>query len=376
MEYLENKIYLEDIKIALQQTVELEKLKRKRILVLGATGLIGSFLVDCLRYANTAMGLGMQVIAAGRNKERLVDRFGNQEKNNQKDNKEYRVTTEKITIGSCEVRSSQKQEEYFGWKEATENVQLLECDVTELDMHKLKETGLAFPDIIIHAASGAYPKAFRETPVEVMLANFLGVHKVLELARKNPGSRVLFVSSGEAQEEVDHLSVRGCYPVSKKAAETLCLSYLQEYQTDVVIARPCHTFGPNVTTVDNRATAQFIECAVRNEDIVLKSAGQQVRSFAYVADCVSGLLTVLTCGEAGAVYGVAADESCSIREFAEYCAKAVRKQVTFVEGTNAEKAEVTPIMEQIVENEELKKLGWKPKYTIAQGIKRSINIRK
>ena len=338
MNYLENKNYLEDIKTALQHTVALEKLKDKSILVLGATGLIGSFLVDCLQYANKAMDMNLQIVAAGRSRERLTERFG----------------------------------------EETESLEILECDVTDLNIEKLAEKGEkdAHIDIIIHGASGAYPRAFRETPVEVMLANFLGVHNVLELARRNPGSRVLFISSGEAQEEVDHLSVRGCYPVSKKAAETLCLSYLQEYQTDVVIARPCHTFGPNVTAADNRATAQFIECAVQNKDIVLKSAGQQVRSFAYVADCVSGLLTVLTCGEAGAVYGVAAEEACSIREFAECCAKAAGKKVVFTEGTNAEKAEATPIMEQIVKNGELKKLGWKPAYTVERGIGQSISIRK
>ena len=341
MNYLGNRLYLDDIKTALKQTIALEKLKGKRILVLGATGLIGTFLVDCLRYANVVMSMNMTIVAVGRSRERLVERFCNEEE-------------------SCCLES--------GW------LQYIECDVTELDVDKLATTGDTSVDIIIHAASGAYPKAFRETPVEVMLANFVGTHRVLELARKNPDCRVLYVSSGEVQEEVDHLSVRACYPMSKRAAETLCLSYLQEYGTDVVIARPCHTFGANVTKADNRATAQFIECAVQNRDIVLKSAGSQVRSFAYVADCVSGLLTVLTCGVAGAVYGVAAEEACSIREFAEMCAKAAGTRVVFAEGTAVEKAEATPIMQQIVSNEALRGLGWEPVYTVKGGIRNSVRI--
>lgn len=208
------------------------------------------------------------------------------------------------------------------------------------------------------------------------MANLQGTYQVCELARKNPGCRVLYVSSGEVQEEVDHLSTRACYPVSKKAAETLCLCYLNEYDVDVVIGRPCHTFGANVTTSDNRATAQFIACASAGEDIVMKSAGQQRRSFAYVGDCVSGLLTLVTKGNAGQVYGVASDEVYSIREFAEGCAQSAGRQVVFQEANVTERAESSPIAQQIIDNETLKELGWTPIFSIREGIEHSVLIQK
>lgn len=329
MSYLDNDLYLTDVVNTIEQTRDFEYFTDKNILILGATGLIGSFLTDCLLYANQIKRMNLHVFAVSRSKARLEERFGQE----------------------------------------TESLQFVESDVTILEFDKPV-------DVIIHAASYAYPRAFREKPVETMLANMLGTHRVLENARKNPGCSVLYVSSGEVQEEVNHLSTRACYPVSKKAGETLCLSYMKEYQVDVRIARPCHTFGANVTGEDNRATAQFIACASNDQDIIMKSAGGQVRSFAYVADCVSGLMTILTCGKAGQMYGVASDETCSIRQFAERCAESVQKQVIFQEANETERTEASPIKGQIIDNTELKLLGWAPRFSIEQGIEHCVNIQK
>lgn len=329
MGYLDNELYLTDIIKTIEQTKKFDYFNNKSILVLGATGLIGSFLTDCLLHANRMTNRNIHIHAVSRNRKRLEERFG----------------------------------------EESEHFHFIEEDVTAL------EIGTPV-DVIIHAASYAYPRAFREKPVETMLSNMLGTHRVLEMARKNPGCRVLYISSGEVQEEVDHLSTRACYPLSKKAGETLCLSYIQEYQVDVRLARPCHTFGANATSEDNRATAQFIAAASSNQDIRLKSAGDQVRSFAYVADCVSGLLTILTRGQAGKVYGVSSDETCSIRQFAEQCAESVQRQVVFQAANDIERAEASPIKEQRIDNTELKALGWVPAFSIGQGIEHSVKIQK
>lgn len=329
MIFLKNETYRKDIVTTLENSKELKSLINKKILVLGATGLIGSFLTDCLIYANHVNAMNMQIFAVSRSRKHLEIRFGKE----------------------------------------TDGLHFVEGDVMSL------KTGIS-PDVVIHAASYAYPRAFREKPVETMLANVVGTDNVLRAACRYPGCRVLYVSSGEVQEEVDHLSTRACYPISKKAGETLCLSYIQEYQVDAVVARPCHTFGANVTGEDNRATAQFIANASKDQDIVLNSPGVQQRSFAYVADCVSGLLTVLTCGTTGQVYGIATDEVWSIRQFAEKCARTVQRQVVCREADTMEQAEASPIKEQIIDNGKLKSLGWKPAFTIAQGIEHSVKIRK
>ena len=327
MNDFQNRLYWSDIESVVRNTKNMNFFTGKNILILGASGLIGSFLADCLIYAIEAGMIASHIYVVSRNYSHLKKCFGNE--------REY--------------------------------LHFLKGNVMSLEMELC-------PDIIINAASDACPRAFRKAPVEIMLANILGMQRTLDIARKTPSCRVLFVSSGEVQEEIDHLSPRACYPVGKKAGETLCLSYNYEYGTDVVILRPCHTFGPNITAEDNRAMAQFIASASRRQDIVMNSPGQQVRSFAYVADCVSGMLTALSCGKTGQVYGIASDEAYSIRQFADMCARAAGVNVAFKEADALERAEASPIRKQIVDNTELKRLGWSPLFSVEQGIEHTIRI--
>jgi nucleoside-diphosphate-sugar epimerase len=329
MEFLENETYRADIAGAIRATVQFDFFYHKRIVVLGASGLVGSFLVDCFLFANQLYHAEIDIIAVSRSREHLERRFG---------------------------------------AEST-HLHFLESDVTEL---KLAEPA----DILIHAASNAHPRAFRENPVEIMLGNFMGTQRCLEIARKNPGCRVLFVSSGEVYGNIENLSPRACYPVSKMAGETLCLSYIAEYGVDAVIVRLCHTFGPNSTAMDNRATAQFIGLAAKNRDIVMNSSGSQRRSFAYIADGASGIFTAIIRGKTGDSYDVASDEVMSIREFAETCAGFAGRKVIRLEADEIARAEASPIPSQIMKNDKLKELGWAPAFSLCDGVGHSIRIQR
>ena len=94
------------------------------------------------------------------------------------------------------------------------------------------------------------------------------------------------------------------------------------------------------------------------------SEGSQKRTFTYVADCVSGLLTILTKGEKGAVYGVSAGESCTVRQFAQQCGISGNCKVKRYEPIKTENKEASPIENQIVDNGALKALGWNPAFSI------------
>ena len=330
--------YFEDIYQGLKH-FDLTKLDGKTILITGATGLIGGCLVDVLMLSES----NCEVYAFGRNEERAKKRF-----------KQY-------------------------WN--IERFHFIKGDITQ----KL-DCSQTF-DYIIHAASNASPNFFKEKPVEVIKSNVLGVANLMEYGTAHGMKRFLFVSSGEIYGEgdgrllteeysgyVDCTKPRACYPSSKRAAETLCVSYAAEYGVDVVIARPCHTYGPFFTESDNRVYAQFIRNIVAGEDIVMKSVGLQKRSWLYVVDCVFALFTILLKGKNCEAYNVADRQSeITIRQLAELLAKYGNKKVVF--DNNESTDNTTPITYATFSSEKITLLGWLPFYSIEDGLYHSLKSR-
>ena len=238
-------------------------------------------------------------------------------------------------------------------------------------------------DYIVHAASNASPNFFQQQPVEVMRSNMEGLCNLVEYGRCHEMQRMVYVSSGEIYGEcsdsvftesssgyVDILSPRSCYPSSKRAAETLCAAYCQEYGADIVIARPCHTYGPYFTESDNRVYAQFIRNVLRGEDIVMKSLGQQYRSWIYVADCAAALLLLLAKGQRGEAYNIAHEESnITIRQLAEKIAAIAGKKVVM---DVQDDGNTTPISRAVFSTAKLESLGWRPLFTIDDGLRHTI----
>ena len=318
--------YHDDINLIFHERLPWEKLSGTNILVTGATGLIGSTLVNALM-SNPC--LDYSVYASGRNMERGQKRF----------------------------------EKYL----SLDSFRFIRYDV----MMPL-QSDVQF-DYIIHAASNASPNAFSMSPVEIVKANISGVSNLIEYGMGHGMKRFLYVSSGEVYGEgdgrvmteeysgyVDCLNPRSCYPSSKRTAETLCVSYASEYGADVVIARPCHVYGPNFTESDNRVYAQFIRNILHEEDIVLKSKGEQVRSWCYVVDCVSALLYVLLKGASGEAYNIADPNSVlTIRQLAEMLAEIGSRKVIMDIPSDIEKSVFNPVSKSVFSVDKLERLGWK-----------------
>ena len=332
--------YKEDILQVFKKALPWEKLSDCNILVTGATGLIGSCLVETLMMNPNR---NYHVYASGRNEERARLRF----------------------------------------KEFADNAAL---HFVKYDVMQPLQSDVNF-DYIIHAASNANPKFYATQPVEVMKANFDGVAHLMDYGMEHGMKRFLYVSSGEVYGEgdgrvftedysgyVDCVKPRSCYPSSKRAAETLCVSYAAEYGADVVIARPCHTYGPHFTEQDNRVYAQFIRNVLRGEDIVMKSTGEQFRSWCYVVDCVSALLHILLKGTNGGAYNIAdAESNISIRELAETIATIGGRKVVIDIPDADEKRGYNPVTKSVFSTEKLELLGWQPHNTILEGFKKTIN---
>ena len=336
---VEMKTYHNDIQEIFNENIPWEKLSGTNILVTGTTGLIGSTLVEVLM---SNPHRDYIVYASGRNMERARKRFEN----------------------------------YL----SMESFHFVEYDVMfplQLDVQF---------DYIIHAASNASPNAFSRNPVEIIKANILGVSNLIEYGIEHGMKRFLYVSSGEVYGEgderviseeysgyIDCLNPRSCYPSSKRTSETLCISYASEYNADVVIARPCHIYGPNFTESDNRVYAQFIRNILKGENIIMKSSGEQIRSWCYVVDCVSALLYILLKGMSGEAYNIADPNSVlSIRQLAEMLAKIGNTKVIMEVPSEIEKRGYNPVSRSVFSVDKLEKLGWKVSETMNEKMRKTV----
>lgn len=339
----EHPVYRQDLSRALDVLPSLSPLKGARILITGATGLVGGCLTDLLDEASRRFGLGLTLFPMCRDVKRAEARFAHCEK-----------------------------------------VCPLAGDVTG------RLPDLPEADFIVHAASNAHPLAFSADPVGTMRANIFGTMNLLEVLRAQGHGRLLFLSTGEIYGEnplvrdgfseedfgrVDPMNPRSCYPESKRAAETLCASYARQYGVDALAARLCYVYGPTVTSSNSRADAQFLRKALAGEDIVLKSAGAQVRSYCYAADAASALVLLLQRGRAGQAYNVANRSSVhSIREYAQTLARLAGVSVTFDLPPEAERQGYSTVTRAVQNPAKLEALGWRPLFSLEEGLARTLRI--
>ena len=333
--------YIADVRFALAAfRLPWQQLSGKNILVLGATGLIGGCLVDMLMQYD---GIDYKVYAAGRNVERANKRF-----------------------------AAYAESDHYHF---------IHFDVTAP-----LQVDLSF-DYIVDAAGGACPQLYSQDPVGVMKSNIYGVDNLLRFGLSHGLKKMVYVSSGEVYGEgdgreftedysgyVNPTTVRACYPSAKRAAETLCVCYAHQYGVDVSIARPCHVYGPYFTESDNRVYAQFVRNVLRGENIILKSKGEAFRSWTYVVDCAMALLHILLCGENGEAYNIANEESnVSIRTLAEQVALLAGKQVVFDIPQDASQGNTTPITKAVFATHKLEGLGWRPLFSLSDGLAHTLS---
>lgn len=356
MRFLDNKMYLDSIKkVALNNQVNFDKFNNSSILITGASGLICSFLVDVLMYRNNNLDANITIYMLCRNEEKLLNRF-----------------------------SYYEIEKYNG-KNRGNLVYIIQdvCNKFEFDIHF---------DYIIHAASNTHPKQYSTNPVGTIATNVIGLNNILDYSIAHKPNKILMMSSveiyGENKGDVDLFdenylgyincnTVRAGYPESKRVCEALCQAYISQYDMNIVIGRLSRVYGPTMLADDSKALAQFIKNAVNGEDIILKSEGNQLFSYIYVADAVSAMMTLLTNGANGEAYNISDEKSnIKLKDLAKILSRYNNKEVKFELPDEVERKGYSTATKALMDSKKINELGWRANYSIEDGLFETINILK
>ena len=325
-------------KESIRETAKKIGLRDTSILVTGATGLIGSCMIDVLITANNEFDAKIKIYALSRSREKLLERFG------------------------------------------TNVVPVVQDIMTPID-------GSIEYDYIVHGASNADPNSYAMEPVETILTNIIGNKNILDYCTRHKKTRMILTSTFEVYGElknqdvysermsgiIDQTILRNGYPESKRCCELLLRSYVDEYGVNAVIARLPSVYGPTMIGSDSKAHAQFIRNALNKENIVLKSKGDQRRTYCYVVDAVSALFVILLKGYSGEIYNISNENSiASIAEVAKTCAEIAGTKVVFELPDEVEAKGFSRSKNCILDNKKLRALGWNGKYSLREGLEETL----
>ncbi len=164
-------------------------------------------------------------------------------------------------------------------------------------------------DYVLHWASPASPIDYLELPIPTLKVGALGTHKALGLAKAKGATFVIASTSEVYGDPLEHpqketywgnvnpVGPRGVYDEAKRFAEAMTMAYHRYHGVDTKIVRIFNTYGPRMRLNDGRAVPAFMSQALRNEDVTVFGDGSQTRSFTYVSDLVDGIIRLMLSAE-------------------------------------------------------------------------------
>jgi dTDP-glucose 4,6-dehydratase len=235
-------------------------------------------------------------------------------------------------------------------------------------------------DYVFHLASPASPLDFQKLPIEILKVGSLGTLNALEIARKK-GAKFLLASTSEVygdpqqspqSEEywgnVNPVGPRSAYDEAKRFAEALTMAYHRRFGLDIKIVRIFNTYGPRMRKDDGRVVPTFIVQALQGEPLTVFGDGLQTRSFCYISDLIEGIYK-LALSEINSPINLGNPEEITIRELAQRITKLVGSDSSL---TYKPLPEGEPKMRRPDITKARSLLGWQPKVTLEEGLKKTI----
>ena len=335
------KIIREDIELICNERLPWEKLKHKSILITGANGFLGTYIVLSLIECNKRYQTDITINALCRNRDKAFAKF-----------KEY-------------------------WND--DHLKWIFQDVCD-DIGDIYKS-----DIIIHAASPANPYTIQQQPYDVVRANVIGYNRLLEKAHEWETKEIILFSSsavygystpqdgaGENYREcVDFTNYKDVYCLSKQMCEMMSVCYEKAYNIQIKEIRPFVVYGPSDDLTNKKALIDFLNDCLSGRNIVLKSKGDAVRSYIYIRDAIRAFYYILLKGDSGA-YNISSEKNIySIKQVADfYCECSGDIVIEYKFENEGYLKNRTQIMTG--KSDKIRKLGWSEEVNFKEGIARTI----
>ena len=236
-------------------------------------------------------------------------------------------------------------------------------------------------DFVYHMASPASPIDYARLPLHTLKVGAYGTHNTLGLA-KAKRARFMLASTSEVYGDplvhpqpetywgnVNPIGPRGVYDEAKRYAEALTMAYLRQQGVDTAIVRIFNTYGPRMRPNDGRAIPTFLRQALTDKPLTVFGDGSQTRSFVYVEDEVRGLIALMESGVHEPV-NIGNPDELSLIDMAKLVVELTesRSEIVF---------EALPVDDPQVRQPDITRardlLGWEPKISLREGLKRTID---
>jgi len=259
---------------------------------------------------------------------------------------------------------------------------LMNHPLFEVVRHDVTMPYYAEVDEIYNLACPASPVHYQYNPIKTIKTSVMGTIHMLGLAKRLK-AKMLQASTSEVYGDpqvhpqpesywgnVNPIGLRSCYDEGKRCAESLCMSYFQQNKVKVKIVRIFNTYGPRMLPNDGRVVSNFIMQALQNKDITIYGDGSQTRSFQYVDDCIEGMIRMMNTDDnfTGPV-NIGNPEEFTILELA--------RKVIAMTGSSSKLVfqplpQDDPMQRKPDINLARTSLGWKPEIKLEEGLRRTI----